>query len=105
MLIFVVGVGRVAYVRPADRRPSKAMSKALRAAIQRLLQRALAAASGGVEGEGGQVEPFEGGLAVGEVAAGAGGPAVAGVQALDGVGGAYDLADLVVEGEEGTICG
>jgi hypothetical protein len=45
---------------------------------------ALPAAAGGVQGEGGQVEALEGGLLVGEVAAGGGRAAVAGVEGLDG---------------------
>jgi hypothetical protein len=47
------------------------------------------------------VEAFEGGLLVGEVPAGLGPAPVAGVQALDGVGGADDLPDGVRQAEEG----
>jgi hypothetical protein len=54
------------------------------------------ALAGRVQGSGDQVEAFHGGLVGGEVAAGPDGAAVAGVDRLDRVGGADDLADFDV---------
>jgi hypothetical protein len=58
------------------------------------------ALAGGVEGSGDQVEAFERRLLGGEMAAGLDRPPVPGVQRLDGVGGADDLADLQVVVQE-----
>ena len=56
--------------------------------------------AGRVWRSGDQVDVLECGLVVGEAAAGSDGPAVAGVQALDRVGGADDASDLDVVVEE-----
>ena len=61
---------------------------------------ASAALPAGVEAHHGEVDALGRGGLVGEVPAGADGPADEGVDALDGVGGADDGADLGVEGQD-----
>src|SRR6266516_6118904 len=63
------------------------------------------AGPGGVQADDGQIQVLEGGLLVGEVAAGLDRAAEAGVEAFDGVGGGDDGADLGVEVEEGDELG
>jgi hypothetical protein len=60
----------------------------------------LPAAAGGVEADDDQVEVFESGLFGREVAAGLDRAAEPGVEALDGIRGGDDGADLHVEGQE-----
>ena len=68
-----------------------------------LLARGRSCLSGalGVQAPGEQVQGLHGGLLVGEVSPGPDRPMVAGIEGLDGVGQADDLADLNVVVQEG----